>query len=781
MALSRKTHVVVGIAAAAISVLLLFGSRWLDDSRNLSGDVSPGTRRRLEIARKIDLLHGFELITYDWRVRQVAQSGSQLDPRLGLLVISDDTIADLRRGILIGEPLRPLWRRDVYARAVRELRNQGASVVAFDILMGEHYEDPLIPLGMTNLMTADAWLAAEMKESANVIAGATAELGVAPLFWDAAIAIGDVDSPKDVDGSARRVRAFSDVRTYALKLQLMLRSQKMEPVPPKRIEGEPVRTNELTVLHLETGELYTLPVSTNGTVMVPRGRWSEETPVFETVRLWHLGILLAATELGLELDKAQIAADGITLRSTNGLTRFIPTDTKGYFPIEWTAAATNSAKLFQRDLSGVIAADTLRHQEPGAVITNLWKDKLVVIGSMATGNNLTDFGATPLAAKDYLISTYPNVANSVLTGRFVRRWPARREAMLTALVTLLSAWVTWRIRPGLALIAVLGIALVHFVVAFWTYHEVRLWLPVAHPVAGALALAFPAMVTYRAMFAQREQQRVRSVFSKIVSPNVVQELLKTERLKLDGARRKATVFFADVRGFTEMTDRYQEAAEEFVRKNGLFEADAEKHFEAQASEVLETVNLYLAAIADVVKFHNGTLDKYIGDCVMAFWGAPAANPRHAVDAVITAIDAQRAIARINEERTKKNLEREKADPPLPPLALLALGTGINSGTVTVGLMGSEAHILNYTVFGREVNLASRLEGVSGRSRVIIGEETFTDLQKHAPTLAATCVELEPVTVKGFRQRVKIYEVPWQEAAEAASTISDLYPAADKAR
>lgn len=767
--------------AAVLSVLLLLVSRWLDDSRNISGDLSPGARRRVEIARKIDLLHGFELITYDWRVRQAAQSGPTLDSRLGLLVISDDTISDLRRGILIGEPLRPLWRRDVYARAVRELRAQGARAIAFDILMGEHYEDPLIPPGMTNEITADAWLAMEMKRSGNVIAGATAELGVAPLFWEASTGIGDVDSPKDVDGSARRVRAYNDVRTFSLKLQSLLRSQKLEPVPPKRIEGEPLRTNELTVIHLETGELSSLPIGTNGTVMIPRGRWAVEMPVYETVRLWHLGIMLAAAELGLQLDKAEIGGRGITLRSTNGVERFIPTDSKGYFPIEWSAAATNQAKLFQRDLSGVIAADTLRYQEADPVITNLWKGKLVVIGSMATGNNLTDFGATPLAAKDYLISTYPNVANSVLSGRFVRRWSPAGEALLTGFITLLAAAVTWRIRPGLALIAVLGIVCVHFAIAFWAYYDFRLWLPMAHPIAGALALAFPGMVTYRAMFAQREQQRVKSVFSKIVSPNVVQELLKTERLRLEGARRKATVFFADVRGFTEMTDRYQQAAEEHVRKNNLSEAEAEKYFEFMATEVLDTVNLYLAAIADVVKFHNGTLDKYIGDCVMAFWGAPGANVRHAVDAVITAIDAQRAIARINEERAKKNLEREKADPPLPPLELLALGTGINSGTVTVGLMGSEAHILNYTVFGREVNLASRLEGVSGRSRVIIGEETFTELQKHASALATTCVELEPVTVKGFRQRVKIYEVPWQQAAEAASSISELYPSAHDAK
>jgi len=102
--------------------------------------------------------------------------------------------------------------------------------------------------------------------------------------------------------------------------------------------------------------------------------------------------------------------------------------------------------------------------------------------------------------------------------------------------------------------------------------------------------------------------------------------------------------------------------------------------------------------------------------------------------------------------------------PRPLLALLTLGTGINTGTVTVGLMGSEAHTFNYTVFGREVNLASRLEGVSGRGRIIISKATYDELQKDDSVLAATCIPLAPVTVKGITDAVSVYEVPWKLAA-----------------
>jgi len=229
------------------------------------------------------------------------------------------------------------------------------------------------------------------------------------------------------------------------------------------------------------------------------------------------------------------------------------------------------------------------------------------------------------------------------------------------------------------------------------------------------------------------------------------------------------VFFADVRGFTTFTDETQERVLEFVRAHQLDLAAAEKCFDESARETLETVNLYLSTVADAVKNHGGTVDKYIGDCVMAFWNAPIANEKHALACVRTAIEAQQAIHGLNEKRLAQNVAREIENrarlsaglPPRSPLTALQLGTGINTGLVTVGLMGSETHQSNYTVFGREVNLASRLEGVSGSGRIIISEATYNHLLRDDPALAATCVEMSPVTPKGFLNPVRIYEVPWQ--------------------
>jgi len=240
-------------------------------------------------------------------------------------------------------------------------------------------------------------------------------------------------------------------------------------------------------------------------------------------------------------------------------------------------------------------------------------------------------------------------------------------------------------------------------------------------------------------------------------------------LALGGARREVTVMFADVRGFTEVTDLLQEITAERIQKDHLTGRAAEVRYDELAEETLQTISLYLGFIADIVKRHGGTLDKYIGDCAMAFWGAPKANPRHAVDCVRAAIEAQRGIHELNLRREAGNAVMEMENQkliaagllPKPLLPVLTLGTGINSGAVMVGLMGSDAHGLNYTVLGREVNLASRLETLSGRGRIIIGEATYEQIRMADPDLAATCIEQPPTTPKGFLKPIRNFEVPWQ--------------------
>jgi adenylate cyclase len=287
---------------------------------------------------------------------------------------------------------------------------------------------------------------------------------------------------------------------------------------------------------------------------------------------------------------------------------------------------------------------------------------------------------------------------------------------------------------------------------------------------GTFTMMYALLTAWRAIFEQAEQRRVKSVFSRMVSPNVMQEVLQAETLALGGARREVTVLFADVRGFTEFTDKSQDKAAAYIADNKLSEEQAEAYYDEQARETLNTVNTYLALVADQVKKHDGTLDKYIGDCVMAFWGAPTVMEKQALCCVRAAIDAQRAVFELNKQRLQENEKRELENmarasagiAPKPMHPILLLGTGINTGLATAGLMGSEQHQFNYTVFGREVNLASRLESLSGRGRILISEHTHKCLLRDDPALAATCVALPDLQkLKGFGAAVKVYEVPWR--------------------
>ncbi len=696
--------------------------------------------------RHFDLFEHLELKTYDQRVKAAIKFPKPCSTNLSFVRLDEVTLKLLSENSESWANLSWPFPRQMHGRLVRELSKQQVKAIGFDVIFGELRDlDAPVVMPDNSMMESDEFFAAQMRAAGNVILAAEASpidksasadersarnlqrVFPPPLFATNAMAVGDIAADSDADGVLRRARAFVDDPDYG--------------------------------------------------------------------RRWHMGIILAAKELGLDLKQALIRPQQIILNSSSGVQRTIPIDAKGFFYINWSIPVNHPSlsvtpyalPIFldeiRRTGTPELYRETLESFRKDSGFTNLigdnpFKDKIVVIGSILIGNNLTDTGATPLNKKDFLVSKHWNVANSVITNQFIRRSSHLIDLLIIIAMGTLAAVLTLKLRAVSASAAVVAILCIYVAACFLLYVQYLYWIPIVIPVIGAMLMTHVCMVTYRVRAEQKERRRVKAVFSRIVSPNVVNELLNTEKLSLGGARRKITVFFADVRGFTEMTDVHQARAEEYVRENNLTPEAAEAHYDEQARETLATVNTYLGVIADKVKEHYGTLDKYIGDCVMAFWGAPTPNEKHALCCVRAAIDAQRGMHALNLERAAENQRREQANPAritagqraFDMLPLLSLGSGINSGTVIVGLMGSDAHILNYTVFGREVNLASRLEGVSGRGRIIIGEGTYRDLQRDDPKLAATCVELPSVTVKGIKNAVKIYEVPWKQ---------EIAPAIDK--
>jgi class 3 adenylate cyclase/CHASE2 domain-containing sensor protein len=716
----------------------------------------------------LDFFDRLERITYDLRVRTAQRFPAVTATNLAFVSMEDSSIAAIKNGEL-GYKFGLYWPRQVYGRLVEELSAQGVQTVAFDVLFGELRNDhPPVQMADGSLVESDDFFARQMHRAGNVVIAITPELRPPDLFATNALALGGISTDKDSDGSLRRVEAYHIyLRWHPLlkkaAAEFGLNLDQAQFAPGKIILPQSGGTNVVTV-PVDAENNFELADFLGD--KLPEGV-APKAKAFTGERVWHMGIILAAQELKLDLTNAEIGPGKIVLRGANGVERVIPVDDKGFFYIDWRLTP-NDPKILCAPIESLLWQDKQRLLGKTNDITDAFHGKLVIVGSTAQGNDLTDRGATPLEKDTFLVSKHLNVANSVITGQFIRRAPLSVELALIILLGAITAFLSWQLRAFSGWAAISLLVAAYCATGFFLYVQYRYWLPFVFPMVAVTVMEYASLVTYRVVFEEREQRRVKSVFSKIVSPDVVNELLQAEKLSLGGARCEVTVFFADVRGFTTFTDETQERVTEFIRMHQLDSDAAEKCYDESARETLETVNLYLATVADAVKNHGGTLDKYIGDCVMAFWNAPVAHETHALACVRAAIEAQRAIHALNEKRLAQNTSREIENrarmsaglPPKPLLTALQLGTGINTGLVTVGLMGSDAHILNYTIFGREVNLASRLEGVSGSGRIIVSDTTYDHLLRHDPAMAATCVELPSVTVKGIKAAVRIFEVPW---------------------
>ena len=719
-------------------------------------------------ALHLDFPERLERMTYDLRVRAAHNFPDATATNLAFVSIEESSIAAVKNSEELGFHFGLYWPRQIYGRVVEELSAQGAKSVAFDILFDSlrHDHPAVVMANGRDLMESDDFFAQQMRLASNVLIAVTQEISPPKLFATNALGHGDISAGKDSDGILRRARAFCLVRHWHPLIENAAVNNNL------KLDALLVEKNKI-IFPLTNGETLEIPLDENGEMDI-KSKKNSTAPAkakpFTDERVWHMGIVLAAQALSLDLDHAEIDLPHgkITLRGAGGIQRVIPVDSDGVFYIDWRLTQ-DDPQLTCAPIEKLLFQDKHRLLGETNDLADTFKNKLVVVGSAAQGNDLTDRGATPLENDTLLVSKHWNVANSVITGQFIRRTTPGEDIAIIIFLGLFTALLTWQLRAFAASGGTILLVAGYTALAFFSFIEFRLWLPLVFPVLGAIFVEHVSLVTYRVVFEEREQRRVKSVFSKIVSPEIVNELLGAEKISLGGTRREATVFFADVRGFTTLTDQVQEDIAEFVHTHDVDLLAAEKIYEESARETLDTVNLYLAAVADAVKNHGGTLDKYIGDCVMAFWNAPVANEKHAPAAVAAAIEAQRAINELNVQRLAQNTAREADNrtraavglPPKPLHIALQLGTGINTGTVIVGLMGSNQHILNYTVFGREVNLASRLEGVSGSGRIIISDTTYNHLLRHAPAVATTCTELFPVTVKGIKNAVRIYEVAWK--------------------
>ena len=501
----------------------------------------------------LDFFERLEWMTYDLRARTALHFSAPAATNLAFVSIEESSITAVKNGS-VGFHFGLYWPREVYGRLVAELSDQGAKAVALDVLFDELRPDhPPVQMADGTLVENDDYFAREMRRGGNVILADTGDATLPELFATNALALGDITTGKDSDGVLRRVRAFRDYRRWHPLFQQAADQFGLD------LTGARFAPGKIILPQTGTTNTVEIPVDAENNFSLANFLGDKLPPgvapgarAFTDQRVWQMGIVLAAQALNLDLQNAGIDLPHgkIVLRGAGGIERIIPVDHDGFFYIDWRLKP-NDPHLLQVPAENLLAQSFGRLNGQTSPPHDDFRGRLVIVGSAAQGNDLTDRGATPLERDTFLVGKHWNIANSVLTGRFIRRASLPVDLALIALLGALAAFLTWQLRAFSAAGGILLLAAVYVGAAFFAFVQFRFWLPLVFPVGGAMLMEHLMLIAYRVMFEEAQKRHVKSVFSRIVSPDVVNELLRAEKLSLGGGRQEITVYFADIRGFTE--------------------------------------------------------------------------------------------------------------------------------------------------------------------------------------------------------------------------------------
>jgi adenylate cyclase len=647
----------------------------------------------LGVAAAGDLLDRVELTTYDWRMRLAADPAA-VNKDIVLVEINDLSIRELQAGYRMRWP----WPRVAMGLAIDFLHRGGAKVVAVDVTFPEHdlvetyvFDDPRDKWSGSQ---SDRALADWVRESGNVVLLADAVYeGIA----DAAI--------KDAHAST-----WTSAPYRASPL-----------AEPRPLVLAPYQ--ELTDATAALGHNF-LTRDDDG----PARRMAPFI-VSEGKELPSLGVAAALRAAGVAPDT--VSAEGSTLRL--GAVRVPLVRRRVAGRDQWTMLINYRAPALVKGANGALARPYPAYEfrqlfaaeqeiltgKPPRLDPAIFKDKIVFIGLTASG--LLDVFGTPLSTSESGsmpgIQLHASIADSILANRFIQ--PASdRSRIASVLITagaigLLAAFLPFAAAAGASL-AILGGWTMFAVAAF----KGGQWLNLVQPVTvGGLALFFGT--AYRYFVEGREKRKVAKLFGRYVSKDVYAQLMAhPEQAELGGARREMTVLFSDIRGFTSVTER------------------------GDPEELVGQLNEYFSRMVTIVFRNQGTVDKFVGDMVMALFSAPLDDPAHAEHGVRTAIEMVQELADLNRAWAARGMTQ------------LDIGIGVNSGEMIAGNIGSSS-IMSYTVIGDNVNLGARLESLNKeyKCRIIISDATRARL--------TTDYDLRPlggVVVKGKSKAVQIFEV-----------------------
>ena len=433
---------------------------------------------------------------------------------------------------------------------------------------------------------------------------------------------------------------------------------------------------------------------------------------------------------GIDPDQVKIdLGREITLPRPDGTVIHIPIDEKAQLTINYRARLEDfQSGSYAEIASGLQDKATGQQSEERKHLPPL-KDALLLIGVTFSG---TDAGVTPLdnEAPAPLVVTHLNALNTILQQDFLR--PVSAWVWMPLYTLFLFGTGVLMLRVGIVPmipIAILAIAVLA-VTAFGALYFGNYVIPIATPELGLVFLA-GAVPTKRFFGEEREKLRVKKMMGAYLSDKIMAKLLShPDGFKLGGVKQVITIMFCDIRGFTAYCDN------------------------RDPQEVLNVVNEYFEEMTQVVFKYEGTVDKYIGDCIMAFWNAPEDQPDHAQRAVCCAMEMRYALANFKVKRAGLDTE------------LFECGIGIHTGEALVGNMGSTLKV-NYTAMGSTVNLGARLESLTKKlnERILISQATFDQLTGDFPI-----TDRGEAIVPGFANPIHVYGVGAEQDLSSALKV-----------
>lgn len=421
---------------------------------------------------------------------------------------------------------------------------------------------------------------------------------------------------------------------------------------------------------------------------------------------------------------------------------FAEGEANGYGGLEWLELDTAGGRLkipVDVDVSALVPyrgrqgsfryisiADVLHDR----VEISQLKDKIVLVGTTAPG--LLDMRATPVAEVYPGVEIHANMISGILDQNLKERpaYMIGAEVVWLLLIGAALSFLLPQLSPVKAILVSAFMFAITLGLSLLVWHHGNLLLTVSNSIV-MIALLFALNMSYGYFVESRTKRQITGLFGQYVPGELVEEMAEhPESVSMEGESREMTILFSDVRGFTTISE-------------GL-----------DPKELTLLMNEFLTPLSRVVYKYRGTIDKYMGDCIMAFWGAPLPDAAHARNAILAGIEMQ---------ATLKALQPHFKERGWPEIRV---GVGINTGRVSVGNMGSEVRVA-YTVMGDAVNLASRLEGITKQYGVgiIVGENTRNTVTDF------TYRELDHVRVKGKDKPVAIYE-PIGLTTEVSKALQD---------